>query len=299
VLPTPHTHTRPNLPAPNPRRAAAWRGRGIVLVLLLALAGPAVAQASLPQPVDPLKRPGHTPGRLTLNLSLGYAPTGGLVLDYDADGNPYSDTYAVHAFTPNLALSYALSDRLTLGAGFSLPYRIEQTLRRYSASDVRYLERGALAVLPRASLAYRLSPESPYDPSLSFTLYKPWAAGASLSASLLRDPVVLSSSLSFSHSFMPPYTSSLALAFGSGFVANDRVSFSLNASLNQPLVFASAPSLSLDFSSSYGLDPEGRSQLRLGLNASVSGGAVAYGVRLGYGLRELDSRPWIDAALGR
>jgi len=98
---------------------------------------------------------------------------------------------------------------------------------------------------------------------------------------------------------MPPYASNLTLAFGSGFVANDRVSFSLNASLNQPLNFASTPSLSLDFSSSYGLDPEGRSQLRLGLNASVSGGAVAYGLRLGYGLRELDPRPWIDAALGR
>jgi len=144
VLPTPHPHTRPSLPVPNPRRATAWRGCGVVLVLtlLLALAGPVVAQASLPQPVDPLKRPEPTPGRLALNLSLSYAPTGGLVLDYDADGNPYSDTYAVHAFTPNLALSYALTDRLTLGGGFSLPYRIEQTLRRYSASDMRYLERG-------------------------------------------------------------------------------------------------------------------------------------------------------------
>ena len=282
----------------SPRHSASLVLAAFLLAVVVSLItpSPALAQASLPQPVDPLKRPEHTPGRLTLNLSLGYAPTSGLVLDYDADGNPYSDTYASHTLSPSISLSYALSDRLTLGGGLTVHYQIEQTLRRYSSTDTRYLQTGSLAIAPRASLAYRLSPESSYDPSLSFTLYKPWAVGSSLSASLLRDPIVLSSSLSFSHSFMPPYASSFALAFGSGFVANDRISFSLDASLSQPLNFAAAPSLSLDFSSSYGLDPEGDSQLSLDLAASLRGSTTNYSLSFSYSRREIDLASLLTSA---
>jgi len=297
AAPSPNTPPRkPLLTLPRTLPSPLLWATFLSAVLLAAL--PAAAQ-SLPEPVDPLKRPASTPGRLTLGVSLGYAPTSGVLFDVDEGGNPYTDTYALHTLIPDLSLKYALSDRLSLGAGLTARYRIEQTLRRYAPDDTRYLESGSLVFLPRASLAYRIAPESPLDPSVVLSLYKPWAADVSLSASLIRDPIVLSSSFAFAHGFIPPYPSSFSLAAGAGFVANDRISFGLSTTLTQPLVFAASPNLSLGLSTSYGLDPEGSQQLTVSLNASVTGGALAYGINLGYELRELDPKTWVVAALGR
>ncbi|WP_287372310.1 hypothetical protein [Oceanithermus sp.] len=151
-----------------------WLAAALLLAGSLAL--PALAQSGpLPDPVDPLKRPETTPGRLSVGVALGYDPVSGSLFDVDDDGNPYTDTFAVHAFAPSLTLNYAISERMTVGAGLSVRYHLEQTLRRYTPSDIRYLEKGSLALLPRASLAYRLDPEGALDPTLSVTLYKPWA----------------------------------------------------------------------------------------------------------------------------
>jgi len=278
------------------------------LLLLLLFVGslasaPALAQSSstgstspspasqLPEPVDPLKRPEHTPGRFSFNFYFGYSPSSGAYLDYDEEGNPHTDSYTSHALSPSFSARYAISEQLTVGAGLTIHYTVTQTLRSYyegETESTKYIDEGDLSFLPRLSLAYRPEPDSLYDPSLSFTLYKPWALGVSLSVSLLRDPVVLSSSLSLSHSFMPPYSSSLSLAAGAGFVANDRISFSLNASLDQPLSFAASPGLSLTFSAGYGLDPEGNSQLSLDLSASFKDGGASYSLGLGYGVREVE-----------
>ena len=98
---------------------------------------------------------------------------------------------------------------------------------------------------------------------------------------------------------MPPYPSSLSLSAGAGFVANDRISFALNAALVQPLSFAASPSLAAGLSTSYNLDPEATRQLTVSLKGTVSGGSLGYGVGLGYALRELDPAPWVAAVLGR
>ncbi len=305
----PQNERRPARPAAG-RRAAGCFGAvreamarlALAAALLLAglLALPALAQSGpLPDPVDPLKRSETTPGRLSVGVVLGYAPVSGNLFDVDDDGSPYTDTFAVHALTPSLTLKYAVNDRMTIGAGLSVRYQIEQILRHYTPSDVRYLEKGFLALLPRASLAYRLDPEGALDPTLSVTLYKPWAGDVSFSASLIRDPIVLSSSLSFAHGFMPPYPSSFSLSAGAGFVANDRISFALNAALVQPLSFAASPSLAADLSTSYNLDPETTRQLTVSLKGTVSGGSLGYGVRIGYALRELDPALWAAAVLGR
>ena len=285
---------------------AVIRIRPLLLLLLFVgplASAPALAQSSstgstnpspspqLPEPVDPLKRPEHTPGRFSFNFYFGYSPSSGAYLDYDEEGNPYTDSYTSHALSPSFSARYAISEQLTVGAGLTISYTVTQTLRSYYEGDTvntRYIDEGDLSFLPRLSLAYRPEPDSLYDPSLSFTLYKPWALGVSLSASLLRDPVVLSSSLSLSHSFMPPYSSNLSLAAGAGFVVNDRISFSLNASLDQPLGFAASPGLSLTFSTGYGLDPEGNSQLSLDLSASFKDGSASYSLGLGYGVREVE-----------
>jgi len=253
------------------------------------LASLTLAQSGdLPQPVDPLKRAENTPGRFSFNISFGYKPTGGRVLDFNEDGVPYTKTYAVHRLTPAFALGYAVTDRFSLGAGLTVSYRIEQTINSFDDGTSHYSESGSHELLPRVSLSYRLEPDNPLDPSLSLSLYKPWALEASLSLSAIRDPIVLSGSLAYWHSFMPPFTSSLTLSSGVGFVANDRISLSASASLNQPLIFASSPSLSLGLSTSYNFDPAGNSQIAFNINTTLSGGVADYGLSFSYSLRELD-----------
>jgi len=71
-------------------------------------------------------------------------------------------------------------------------------------------------------------------------------------------------------------------------VANDRISLSASASLNQPLVFASSSSLSLGLSTSYNFDPEGNSQIAFNINTTLSRGVADYGLSFSCSLRELD-----------
>ncbi|WP_457637634.1 hypothetical protein [Oceanithermus sp.] len=235
-----------------------------------------------------MKRPENTPGRFSFNVSLGYRPAGGRVLDFDESGSPYTKSFADHNLAPAVALSYAVTNRLSLGAGLTVRYQIEQSIIRYSDGTSRYSENGSHELLPRISLSYRLEPDSPLDPSISLSLNKPWALGASLSLSAIRDPIVLSGSLAYWHSFMPPFSSTLTLSGGVGFVANDRVSLSANAGLSQPLEFASTPSFLLGLSTSYGLDPEGNGQISLDVDATLNEGVINYGLSLAYSLRELD-----------
>lgn len=288
------------------RRAAGRFGaaRGAVARLVLAgilllagsLAQPSLAQSgSLPEPVDPLKRSEPSPGLFSLSFSLGYHPAGGRVFDIDADGRPYTERLARHAFSPSLGLQYDASERMELGFTLTLPYAIEQRLRTYAPDDRRYIEAGRLASSAAASLTYRAAPESSYDPTLSVTLARPWSVDLSAAASLLRDPVVVSAAAGYTHSFMPPFENQVRVSAGAGFVANDRFSFSLRATLKQALVFAAPAELGANFSTSYSLNPEGTAQVTLGASAWFGPAATSYGVTLGFSASRLDLSAWLVA----
>ncbi len=264
------------------------RGHGIswLAAVLLTLWFAAQAQG-LPQPVDPLKRPETTPGRFSFDLSLAYVPGGGSLLGVDEAKGPYQETYATHSLTPQLAASYALNKRLSLGLGLGYAYTRTQTKRRYATDEAIDLEQSEGRLVSRASLSYRLAPESPLDPGFFLSLAYPWATRASLSASWIRDPVVLSGALAYEHGFLPPYPTTLGFSLGAGFVANDRVSYALDAALSQPIAFAAPATLSASFTASYALDAEGKRELSLTLSASERAGVVTAGLSLGYRVREV------------
>jgi len=254
------------------------------LLLLLLAFGLALAQ-SLPEPVDPLKRPEPEPGKLTFSASLGYTPTGYTAVGLDETRGPYTDRVAGHALTADLALSYALSRTLSLGAGLTGALAYTQTLRTFADETRAYRDETQTDLIPRIALAYRLAPDHPLDPGLSLSLSYPWATSASLSLSFLRDPTVLSLSLEASHGFDPPYTTALGASFGAGFVANDRVSYRISAALSQPIAYAAPPTLAAAFGADLALDPESRQSASLTLSASLSGGEVRAGLSLGYRAR--------------
>ena len=251
---------------------------------LLLLLGLSLAQ-SLPEPVDPLKRPEPEPGKLAFSASIGYTPTGYTVVGLDEDRGPYTDQAAGHAFTADLTLSYALSEALSFGAGLTGSFAYTQTLRTFADETRDYLDETRVDLVPRIALAYRLAPDHPLDPGLSLSLSYPWAASASLSLSFLRDPTVLSLSLEASHGFNPPYPTTLGASFGAGFVANDRVSYRISAALGQPIAYATPPTLTAAFGADLALDPESKQSVSLTLRASLSGGEMRAGLSLGYRAR--------------
>jgi len=276
----------------------AWVSRQAIRSLSSALfflplfaIGISLAQA-LPQPVDPLKRPEPEVGKLTFSASLGYRPHGYTRFGLDENKGPYADQTTSHALTADLAFSYAVSEVLSLGLGFTGGLEIFQTLRTYTATGEEAHRAGSDAFLsPRAVLTYRLAPENLLDPSASLTLRYPWKAALSLSLSYLRDPTVLSFSAGFSHSFMSPFANVLTASVGAGFVANDRVSYRLSATLSQPLAFAAAPTMSGGFGVDFALDPEAKESVSLDLSASLRGGVAEAGLALAYqarGVRFLD-----------
>ncbi len=254
------------------------------LLLLLLAFGLALAQ-SLPEPVDPLKRAEPEPGKLTFSASLGYTPTGYRGLGVDPAKGPYTDRVAGHGLSADLALSYALSKTLSLGAGLTGSFAYTQTLRTFADATRAYRDETHTDLIPRIALAYRLAPDHPLDPGLSLVLRYPWAASASFALSFLRDPTVLSLSLEASHGFDPPYPTTLGASFGAGFLANDRVSYRISAALSQPIAYATPPTLTAAFGADLSLDPESKQSVSLTLSASLSGGEVRAGLSLGYQAR--------------
>jgi hypothetical protein len=218
---------------------------------------------------------------------LGYTPTGYRGLGVDPAKGPYTDQVAGHALTADLALSYALSRTLSLGAGLTGALAYTQTLRTFADKTRAYRDETQTNFTPRIALAYRLAPDHPLDPGLSLSMSYPWAASASLSLSFLRDPTVLSLSLEASHGFNPPYPTALGASFGAGFVANDRVSYRLVASLAQTLAYAAPPTLAVAFSADFSLDPQARQGVALTVRGSLQGSQARAGLSLAYRARGL------------
>jgi len=259
-----------------------------VLPLLLLLAfGLALAQF-LPEPVDPLKRPEPEPGKLTFSASFGYTPATHTAFGLDETRGPYTEQTAVHGFSADLALGYALTKTFSLGIGITGALSYTQTLRTYTDETQTYQDTTATELTPRIALAYRLAPDHPLDPSASLSLAYPWAASAAFSVSFLRDPTVLSLSLEASHGFDPPYPTTLGASIGAGFLANDRVSYRLSAALSQPIAYATPPVLTAAFGADLSLDPEGRQSVSLTLQASFAGGEARAGLSFGFQARGVD-----------
>ncbi|AEB12903.1 hypothetical protein Marky_2181 [Marinithermus hydrothermalis DSM 14884] len=121
------------------------------LLLLLLAFSLALAQ-SLPEPVDPLKRAEPEPGKLALSVSLGYAPTGYRGLGVDPAKGPYTDRVASHGLSADLALSYALSETLSLGAGLAGALAYTQTLRTFADETQAYRDETRTDLIPRIAL---------------------------------------------------------------------------------------------------------------------------------------------------
>ncbi|WP_148230424.1 hypothetical protein [Marinithermus hydrothermalis] len=101
-----------------------------LLLILLGLWGVGWAQPAL-EPVDPLVRAVPTPGRFTLNAALGYAPDARVAFGVDEAQGPYTDRFTTYGLHTSVGLGYAVTETVSLGAGFTYALAYTQTLRTY------------------------------------------------------------------------------------------------------------------------------------------------------------------------
>lgn len=242
---------------------------------LLWLLGLYSAQA---QAIDPLHRPQEEAGTLRYSFGLSYTPQSFQALGVDPAQGLFSLTQVQHGVVLSGSVRYALDSRWTSSLTFSPELRLVQSERRFAQETEQesQLEWDWSASL---EMQARPGPESALDPRLSLALQYPWAVRYTLSASLLRDPVVLAASLALSDA-LDERPTSLTLALGAGFVANEQISFSLGKSLTWTIGALLPPGATLSLTTAYTLDAQSEQQLAARTSLSWQGEAL----RVGFGL---------------
>ncbi|WP_027882928.1 hypothetical protein [Meiothermus rufus] len=190
---------------------------------------------------------------------------------------PFARVWVEHGVDLGMGLNYALdrawSARLDLRLG--LVWRVEE--RNYGDGLLRLGESQANGN-GSFRLGYRLDPESPLDPRLSFSLTYPWGVGLGLGLGLLRDPVVLE--VGGRVELLGGAGVQVGLEGGLGFVANDWVSLVFSGGLFWPVGTVAPPLGGLGVRVLYRLEESPPLELGVEGRLWVQGQAVRLGLEL-------------------
>jgi hypothetical protein len=220
------------------------------------------------------------PGQLRYSLHLGYAPDSLEALGFDPTLGPFALVRVDQRLSLMGSLSYNLGERLRASLSLTPRLVLRQSERRFTDQTERRDE-AELSATASLGLGYRLAPESLFDPRLSLALHYPWALQTTASASLLRDPVVLGLSLAYADR-LDIRPSSLSLGFSTGFVANERISFTLGKSLFWSVGELDLPGIGLSLRTVYLLDQEAQQEVSGGITLGLRGAEaqVTFGLEL-------------------
>lgn len=256
----------------------------VLFLLSFSVTSPALAQT----PIDPLKLPQAESGSYIYTFGVNYTPDGQQRLFLDEFGNPFTTTRFDQNLIFSVSGSYSFNENISIAGGLNsaIFFRSEKdefadSNHRHTETDTNYS--GAL------SLEYRLAPKGALDPRISFGVSYPWAANVQGSASLLKDPVILSASLGYYKS-LENSGDSLTVGLGAGFVANEKITFSGTANYTVPVGNTDLPVTSIGFRTGYSLDPKGNKELGLRTTLSVSGRETKLGFGIEFGGRGTISR---------
>ncbi len=238
----------------------------LLLILFIAL------WASAQVPIDPLVRPEEPPGHYTWRIGFGYTPYVISGLEVDDLGIPYEYLRLAHEFRLVLGGDVKLLSDVKAGVEVASVNSVIEEKRFYPHEiiDLSYT-REKLAYA--AYWEWRLDSESPWDPRVSLSFGDPWHTKLAVSASFIRDPVVLAAEAGFQSREEEPKRW-FSLGLGCGFVANPWIRFAFAASLAVPISGVGFPQLNMDFRLIYTFDPEERRAV--GVNVGVSLGEQAW-----------------------
>lgn len=244
-----------------------------LLALLIACACSSPIPASAQAPLDTLARSQASPGTYTYTVALQYIPLGRSV---DV-GSLLSFRELGQVMRFSLAGSYTLTERfaihVSVGSAQST-VQMEPLGGPFAPSASMLTDSSTLASL---SMSYRMAPGSGWDPRIAVSAIYPWGWGVQVSASFLRDPVVLVGALGYVRA-LDRYDEGVRLTLGIGFVANETLSFTLTTAQFLPIAGSGLPETNFTLQAIYGLDPEGRRDIALVNTLRLRGGEMQAGV---------------------
>lgn len=240
-----------------------WRAE-----LLAALVSFSVAGAQNLQPIDPLQRPRTGAGSASFSVSAGYAP--------DLVGTAAGTTSTL-AGGLGISASYNVTERFAVTASTGIGTARTQTLNGEAVSAAGDVNWNGLNVGAQYTFGGRYAPALGLEVGLPLT-GGGWDVTGSLSASLLRDPVILDGTLAAT--WRSEGSPSLSAGAGVGFVVNEAVT--LRADAVQSLTFGTltVPSTTLGLGGAYKIDEKNSVSARTTL--SVTGGRTTTGLSVTY-----------------
>jgi hypothetical protein len=244
---------------------------------------PAVAQV----PIDPLRLPEEKSGSYIYTFSMDYTPDGREGFDFDSEGNPFSFETVNQLISFSISGSYSFNPYLSI-VGNVTPVLFMSRETRYFGDKNDTISETNTDITTGLFVEYRSSPGSSLDPRFSVGMAYPWTVIIQGQASLIRDPVILLTSLGYAQPLDSGY-SSLDFVVGSGFVANERVSFSGYASYSIPIGDTNLPATSLSFRTGYNLDDRGNQDIGLRTTLNMRGGDTRLGISIEWGGRGIIS----------
>lgn len=250
----------------------------IQALILTALVVSAGVHAMAETPIDPLVRPDEMAGHYELSVGLSYMPNGeeGLLL---TEHGPLIYTRAQHQLMVPIRLRYFLSTSSSIL--LSLHPGVFHSSQRESVSGERkkFAETEA-AVSGSIGMRYRLAPGHTLDPAMAISLELPTrTTSLILAASWMRDPVVLSASLSHITK-MDTGAQYAGLNLGTGLFLNDKIRFKASAQQSTRLDDIGLPHWAFSLGVVYALDARGNSDLYVGLQRTEHAGDTVTGLVL-------------------
>jgi len=237
----------------------------LVLILVFCLSGFAFAQT----PFQPLQRPAETSGQYMWQVDFSYTPYGESGLDLDEFGQPYSYTRFSQDRQLGISGTLVLGDGWKMGLSAGDLTTIDREKRTYydHKADISSTNHDfAYSVFSE----YRLDPKSTWDPRISLSFGHPWEGKIGVSASLIRDPVVLVGRVSMLTRADSP-RNWLSFALGAGFVANAWIDLRASASVTLPTRGVGLPTTTVGVRAIYSIDSESKKEVEAGVTLSVQG----------------------------
>lgn len=245
-------------------------------LMLCAAASAATAQTF--RPLDPLVRPKHGAGGYSFTVSANYAPT----VVYGQAG-----TYTSNDLGLGLSGVYNVTDQFSVSGSVRGTASLQQQLTEEGASGMQELGVSAPSLGVQYDFLGEYAPTLSAEVSLPF-FDQPWRFGVGVSASLLRDPLMVDAQLSYRYTAALPEktlaTHDISAGLGLGFVVND--SFTLRGEVTQSWTVGRiiVPSTSLGTSLGYKVSEQ--SSVRASVGVSGLGGETSWQTGLSYTFRK-------------
>ncbi len=253
--------------------------RSVIFVVFLALHLLAIGAAVFPvrasEPIDPLTRPTLDVGRIEFGVSASYQPVAAESVEMTGDG-PVQSRVVSHRFGLEAALKYKASKALSLEIVGGWNENVTLVERRGAFISPTAVRSRYVSTTP---VTYGLSlkpwPDHRLDPVLRLQVNSEGSSQLGLSISRIADPIVLSARLGV----VPGETDAFDFALGTGFVANDRVSFGASISHRTTPGRVNPPITVLGLRAGYAIDRFGK-EVGVTSSAHLAGGAtwVSFGV---------------------